>query len=134
MSAKKRISKMVDSFLKAIKSAIDCFLFAKSQPLRGPKNPKISCTLCESFKVAALLKRGGIPFEYQNRVLLMTKMDHLIQNNDEGLTLETSAFKLSTLANLVLSTQLMMLNHPVIPSHRRSTTVSLETYRLYSLE
>ena len=64
----------------------------------------------------------------------MTEMDHLIQNNDEGLTLETSAFKLSTLANLVLSTQLMMLNHPVIPSHRRSTTVSLETYRLYSLE
>ena len=58
----------------------------------------------------------------------MTKMDHLIQNNDEGLTLETSAFKLSTLANLVLSTQLMML------SHRRSTTVSLETYRLYSLK
>ena len=32
----------------------------------------------------------------------MTKMDHLIQNNYEGLTLETSAFKLSTLANLVL--------------------------------
>ena len=64
----------------------------------------------------------------------MTKMDHLIQNNDEGLTLETSAFKLSTLVNLVLSTQLMMLNHPGIPSHRRSTTVSLETYRLYSLE
>ena len=32
----------------------------------------------------------------------MTKMDHLIQNNDEELTLETSAFKLSTLANLVL--------------------------------
>ena len=80
------------------------------------------------------MKRGGIPFEYQNRVLLMTKMDHLIQNNDEGLTLETSAFKPSTLANLVLSTQLMMLNHPVIPSHQRSTSVSLETYRLYSLE
>ena len=32
--------------------------------------------------------------------------------------------------NLVLSTQLIILNYPVILSHRRSTTVFLETYPL----
>ena len=31
-----------------------------------------------------------------------------------------------------LSTQLIILNYPIILSHRRSTTVSLETYPLYS--
>ena len=32
----------------------------------------------------------------------------------------------------MLSTQLIILNYPVILSHRRSTTVSLETYPLFS--
>ena len=36
--------------------------------------------------------------------------------------------------NLVLSTRLMILNYPVILSHRRSTSVSLETCPLYSLD
>ena len=31
-----------------------------------------------------------------------------------------------------LSTQLIILNYPVILSYRRSTTVSLETYSLYA--
>ena len=131
MSAKKRISKMVDSSLR--KAPSTAFYLQSHSLCAGRKIRKLAvhCVKVSKFQ---LLKRGGIPFEYQNRVLLMTKMDHLIQNNDKGLTLETSAFKLSTLVNLVLSTQLMMLNHPVIPSHRRSTTVSLETYHLYSLE
>ena len=51
--------------------------------------------------------------------------------SDERLTLQTSAFKLFTVANFTLSTQLITRNYPVILSHRRSTTVSLETYPLY---
>ena len=51
--------------------------------------------------------------------------------SDEGLTLVRSAFLLLTVANLrfnlVVNTKL-----PAILSHRRSTTVSLETYPLYS--
>ena len=34
----------------------------------------------------------------------------------------------------MFSTQLLTLNYPVILSHRRSTTVSLDTYPLFSLE
>ena len=49
---------------------------------------------------------------------------HLVE---EGLTLETSDFKLFTVVNTVVNTKL-----PVILSHRHSTTVSLETYLLYS--
>ena len=51
--------------------------------------------------------------------------------SDEGLTLETPAFKLFTVSiyvfNSVVNTKL-----PVILAHRRSTTISLETYPLYS--
>ena len=44
-------------------------------------------------------------------------------------------FNFKTLANggqFTLSTRLIIFNYPVILSHRRSTTVSLETYLLYS--
>ena len=47
--------------------------------------------------------------------------------SDEGLTLETSAFKLFTVANLHFNTKL-----PGMLSPRRSNTVSLETHLLYS--
>ena len=47
--------------------------------------------------------------------------------SDEGLTLETSAFKLFTVANLHFNTKL-----PVMLSPRRSNTVSLETHLFYS--
>ena len=43
--------------------------------------------------------------------------------SDEGLTLETSAFKLFTVANLHFNTKL-----PVMLSPRRSNTVSLDTH------
>ena len=49
----------------------------------------------------------------------------LLNRSEEGLTLETLAFKLLMVANLRLNTKL-----PNILSHRRSTTVSLETYPL----
>ena len=52
----------------------------------------------------------------------------VIYLSDEGLTLETSALKLFI---FMLSTQLMILNYPIILSHWHSTTVSLETYPLY---
>ena len=50
--------------------------------------------------------------------------------SDEGLTLETSAFKLFSVA-VTLSTQLIILYYPVVLSHQRSTTVSLETKPVY---
>ena len=54
---------------------------------------------------------------------LLRKYD--IHRSDEGLTLETSAFLrwLIYIFNPVVNTKL-----PAILSHRRSTTVSLETY------
>ena len=52
--------------------------------------------------------------------------------SDEGLMLETSTMKLFTVANLSYQPQLIIPNYPVILSHRHSTTVSLETYPLYS--
>ena len=55
-------------------------------------------------------------------------MSSVIYLSDEGLTLETSALKLFI---FMLSTQLMILNYPIILSHWHSTTVSLETYPLY---
>ena len=58
---------------------------------------------------------------------------HLSDRSDEGLTLETSAFFyflrwLIYVFNPVVNTKL-----PAILSHRRSTTVSLETYPLIHL-
>ena len=47
---------------------------------------------------------------------------------EEGLTVETSVLKLFAVANLRLSTQLLIVNHPVIFSHRRNITVSLGSY------
>ena len=55
-------------------------------------------------------------------------MSSVIYLSDEGLTLETLALKLFI---FMLSTQLMILNYPIILSHWHSTTVSLETYPLY---
>ena len=54
-------------------------------------------------------------------------MEIEIRRSDEGLTLETSAFLrwLIYVFNPVVNTKL-----PAILSHRRSTTVSLETYPL----
>ena len=52
--------------------------------------------------------------------------------SDKGLMLKMSALKLFTVANLYYQIQLIRLNYPVIPSHQCSTTVSLETYPLYS--
>ena len=46
--------------------------------------------------------------------------------------LETSAFKLFSVAKFTLLTQLTILTYPVILSLRSSTTVSLETYSPYS--
>ena len=54
-------------------------------------------------------------------VLLLTK----------GLTLETSASLLFTVANLRFNS-VVNAKLPVILSHRRINTVSLETYPLYS--
>ena len=48
---------------------------------------------------------------------------------------EVLGFNFKTLENggqFTLSTRLIIFNYPVILSHRRSTTVSLETYLLYS--
>ena len=50
---------------------------------------------------------------------------------NEGLTLETSAFKLFTVAIYVINST-DTLNYTFILSHRRSTTVSLESYPLFS--
>ena len=47
---------------------------------------------------------------------------------EEGLTVETSVLKLFAVANLRLSTQLLIVNHPVIFSHRRNITVSFGSY------
>ena len=57
-------------------------------------------------------------------------MSSVIYLSDEGLTLETSALELLH-GQFMLSTQLMILNYPIILSHWHSTTVSLETYPLY---
>ena len=43
------------------------------------------------------------------------------------------SFKTLYGGQFTLSTRLIIFNYPVILSHRRSTTVSLETYLLYSL-
>ena len=51
----------------------------------------------------------------------------------EGLKLETSALKLVMGDQFTSSTQLKILNYPVILSHQRSTTVSLETYPRYHI-
>ena len=53
--------------------------------------------------------------------------------SDEGLTLERQLLNLYG-SQSTLSTRLIMLNYPVIHSHRRSTTVSSETYPLYSFK
>ena len=54
--------------------------------------------------------------------------------SDEGLTLETSAFESLYGGQFTLSTQLIYKTRLSCYSpHRRSTTVSLETYSLYSL-
>ena len=47
--------------------------------------------------------------------------------SDEGLTLETPALKLFTVANLQIINSVDKPNYPVILSHRRNATVSLET-------
>ena len=47
--------------------------------------------------------------------------------SDEGLTPETSALKLFTVANLQIINSVDKPNYPVRLSHRRNTTVSLET-------
>ena len=47
--------------------------------------------------------------------------------SDEGLTLETSALKLFTVANLQIINSVDKPNYPVILSHPRNTTVSSET-------
>ena len=53
------------------------------------------------------------------------------RKSDSGLTLEASAFKLFTMANLRYQlSSVITLNYPDILSHWRSTTVSLETYPL----
>ena len=51
-------------------------------------------------------------------------------DSDEGLTLETSASESLYGGQIPLSTQLIKSNY----SHRRSTTVFLETYPFYSIE
>ena len=62
-------------------------------------------------------------------------MNHsnLVIRTDEGLTFEMSALQLFTVANLsLLSTQLIILNYPVVISHRHSSMVfSSETYPYY---
>ena len=50
--------------------------------------------------------------------------------SDEGLTLETPALKLFTVANLQIINSVDKPNYPVRLSHRRNTTVSSETYPL----
>ena len=52
---------------------------------------------------------------------------------EEGLTVETSVLKLFAVANLRLSTQLLIVNHPVIFSHRRNITVSLGSYPIIKI-
>ena len=58
----------------------------------------------------------------------MTKVEN--HPCDEWLTLETSAFKLFTVAQFTLSTQLIDAKFWVSLPHRCSTTVSLETNSL----
>ena len=53
-----------------------------------------------------------------------------VHRSDEGLTQETLAFKLFTVANLRYQPIWSFLNYLFILSPRRSTTVSLETYPL----
>ena len=54
--------------------------------------------------------------------------------SDEGLTLEIPAFESLYGGEFTLSTQSIKPNYLVNTPHRRSTTVSLETYTLYSFE
>ena len=54
--------------------------------------------------------------------------DSFVIRSDKGLALETSALKLSTVASL----RYLLLDNAKLPCYRRSTTVSLETYPLYS--
>ena len=65
---------------------------------------------------------------FLNRWLFKRTLTMPFVNNrsDEGLTLETSAFKLLAVVNLRYQLNLVILNYPVIFSHRRSTTFSLE--------
>ena len=53
--------------------------------------------------------------------------------SDEELTLKNVSLLTLYGGQFTFSTQLITLNYPVILSHWRSTTVSLETYPLYSL-
>ena len=57
----------------------------------------------------------------------------VIMDTNKGLMLETSAFQLIMVANLHYQTSWWYFeHHPVVLSHCCSTTVSLETDRLYN--
>ena len=55
----------------------------------------------------------------------------LSSHSHHGLMLETSTFKLFTVA---IITQLIILNYPVILSHQHSTKAFVESYPLYSFD
>ena len=74
----------------------------------------------------AINSKENIQAGYRNgsRIVNWLCVNKTSLNYDEGLTLETSAFLLFTVANL----RFHFTKLPAILSHQRSTTVSLETY------
>ena len=90
-------------FSRALRVTFGPWITWRSCIAAAPTNPNKACQL-------------GFDFSSERRV------------NDEGLTLETSAFESLYGGQFTLSTQSIKPNYLVI-LHRRSTTVSLETYQ-----
>ena len=86
-----------------------------------PFMPGVSEEIQRQLQVG-LRNSFGLPIYVINSVDITILPFYL---SDKYLTLETTALKLFTMTKFTLSTQLIILNHPVILSHRR-TTVSLE--------
>ena len=92
----------------------------------GDHNGKISAVNRKQAKAQSLVVKAI------NTLRLSSKGHQYL--SDKRLTLETSSHKLFYGSQFTFSILLIILNYPVILSHRRSTTVSLETYPLFPID
>ena len=75
-----------------------------------------------------LWEKSGAVSVYHAQKLWLPASVFICFATDEGLTLETLALKLFTVANLRYSTQLIIPNYLVIPSHQHCTTVFFRNF------